>query len=870
MEHIVIKSFKDFSAYCREKYNQLKNKNISDIPNMSLELYSSFNEFEKLNDYLDRFANFNGESDPTGVIHKSFLRRIRININTEITNIENFNNIKRFWSNWEEDVFKINISFCQIIFRFIFNFENKANYDFITQFEKNYSMKFLGNIKYAFIVDKKKLRKGQWLCYEHDEKNEPFTFSHLTNLLLKCKKESYINNFSKIYINIKNGDEKHIPTYVSSLINDRFLVVCNGKILCPNAIENFGALPPAVFVTTKNLRLLQQPLKLPSGQNIQHQNFDDEIWGEYKDFKPYLKICYRYLFEEFKGNESVNYTHLRRLAYSSEEFTEYVKGIPFLALLIFAMYDSSYRSDLLFYAKESYGTLQLKETDFILERQNEQSYDRFEIYKKKRDTIDVKNLLINADEVKGNTELHSTVISEIFECVSIAEGLLQILENAALHAGGGLFSMRIYSRATQSTTGKDKKEEHVEYLNAEYSPDYFELDGIKGTSYFLEVQISDLSDKSISEKFIVNYTDPKNIDAKNEKSVKIKELIEKYKEDNVFNLKYFFNPKDAQIVVKQKFFNIDNKNFVFHYGLEIFRTLVSARKGIFAACGYNEIPYENFGDLYSEIEKKKQKLIDELKKSFSNISEKSLEKLESKKDEEKKFYVNNITRNKAISGTTYRMLLPLNHNSITNSIAVNNEVEIILDDNCISEITNIDPVNVSEMLNSINSSLNICNYGTDIDKKRKRIENISAELEKKFKGQQLLCLNFNNDKNIGFFEETIKGSVLAVLNILEDPLLQVDAMLPVALVNLTPFQLVEAARILAIFYSNNAIAQKNNFENFQFYLKSIDGKDLIFAGKDISKVRERLLKTAMANGAMNNDLNVVDQLLGRMTKNGQE
>ena len=507
MESKTIKSFKEFNIFCGERYNEALQKNFKNISTIYAIMDSSFCEFDDLNDFLSDYQQYNGEDDPGGELHKRFLSRVRLVINIAIAAKDDYEQIKLYWTDWESKIFKINITLCQCIFRFTINFYTQNDFNLITHFENNYSDTFVGNLKYAFYAEHLEgLKKSGWLGFNHDEANKEFAFSGLSMLLLKCKKRSIINNV-KIYINIKRCDERHIPTYVSSLINEQFWIICNGKIVLPNNIENFGALPPAVFVTQENLSLLQQPLSLQLWGKVKQQDFNDDNLGKYRELKPYLKICHKYLFEEFSDNVSQSYTKLRRMAYDSERFEKYVESIPFLALLIFAMYDNSYRSNLLSYAKSKsyYNAAQLDETDFLLERQGEQDYSRYKTYSNMRDCVDVKNLLDHAEDY-ANTKLHSTVISEIFECVSIAEGVLQILENAALHAGGGLFSMRIFSRATQLTTGKDKKQDHIKYLNQEYSQEYFELDGVKGTSYFLEVQISDLSNMSIPEKFVKYYT----------------------------------------------------------------------------------------------------------------------------------------------------------------------------------------------------------------------------------------------------------------------------------------------------------------------------------------------------------------------------
>lgn len=803
MTHLIIENYNEFVKFCNKNYETSKKSNFRE--EFEIELSSEFSDFKNLLDYLDRFKKFRNDT----VLHKMFLDKI------------------------------------------------------------------------SFKIFGKSLKFFNWgVVIEIDFFKQPFNYIELSNLLLLCAKSLHVNkniNFRIDIRGIRKDDYWDISTYVSSLVlkyKSNLVVRCEerGEFKKVASKVQYGFLPPAVFVTTENLHLLQQPLSSEMWKQIIGYG-DGKKFGEgeefnpfNKEFKPYFEICYKYLFGKSNENISGVYQEIREMAYKSAEFANFVETIPFLALLIFAMYDNSYRKDLLSDAKgeEYYNTKKLNKSDFLLEEQGVQNYSRYEIYKVKRNDIDVKNLLNQAVDGDNNkSKLHSTVISEIFECVSIAEGLLQILENAALHAGGGLFSMRIYSRAKQLTTENYKKEAHVKYLNKEYSPEYFELDEIKRTSYFLEVQISDMSDKSIPKKFVKNYTD--KADEACDEDNEIKELITKWSDAKKINLQYFFEPNGEQIEIKKEFFQKNNKNIVFHYGLEIFKTLVTARKGVFAVCGYGDT-YQNFWNIYFEIEEKKRKLIGELKESFSGISEESHSKLENRIVEKKNLVVNNITQNKSISGTTYRILLPLNHKSKTGSVAFADEVEISVDDTkCVDENEICYIATIKDLNKLIFSDLK----DIDINSKRKRILAFSSEINNKYSKDKinLLCLNF--DKDYVYFEEKVKGCVLFALNKVDKKLNEqksVDnVILPIAFVNLTPFQLIEAARILAIFYSNNDVARKSSFEHLQFYLKSIGGEDLVFAGNNIQEVRERLLKTAMANGTMNNDLTVIDQLLGRMT-----
>lgn len=860
-----INSIEEFKNLCRVKYDEFK-ANIKKFKPFTVDLDYSFSDnqdnISELNNYLMRFAEYTGQGDLDGKNHKEFLKKIKINIYMPS---EWQDWLKKFGHYDKLDLYvntpkgtdvntKRGIDICECVFRFSIDLKYQSDFSLVTKFEHKYRNVFRNSrSRCVFLVSNLDCLDG-WEKCKYDAKED--NLSDLTKLLLNKIKDKRDNN-KRICFNIKANGENifRISTYVSALVKDDFQIIINNILVRPELIEDFGALPPAVFVTQENLSVLQTPLEPEVWEAVKENKFDvDGVKGDklkrYDEYKPLLKICHRYLFDEFKDNESNIYTELRKFAYESDEFERYVTSIPFLALLIFSIYDGSYRSDLLADAKSKqyYKTTKLEKTDFLLDEQQKQNFERFIAYRDNKSETDVKNLLYI---VEDKPKLHPIVVSEIFECVSIAEGLLQILENAALHAGGGLLSMRLYSRAKKyRSKGKEYRElDHIDYLDSEYSKEYFELNSLKETSYYLEVQISDLPQNpmSIPKKFVKNYTCDEYINGaegeEKEKRKKIKKLINDADAQNKIDLNYFFEPdKDPskdQVKLKGEFFGKDNKNFVFHYGLEIFKTIVTARKGIFAVCGYRE-SYTNFNSFFGQ----------DIKGEQDNINK----------------AINNITENREINGSTYRILLPLNHNAVYLSGAVNSELDIspnVKNENSKAEIIEI-------KVDEITKGLPRDSGSNSIEAKRTRISSISVFIENKFSNAtdeqiEVLCLNFKSDSVVKYFEEIIKGCVLFVLNILNK--LEQEKkiiLLPVALVNLTPFQMIEATRIMSIFYSNNQIAKKSNFDKFQFYLKSTDGKDLILAGKDLNSVRERLIKTAMINGAMNSELTVIEQLMRRM------
>ena len=83
--------------------------------------------------------------------------------------------------------------------------------------------------------------------------------------------------------------------------------------------------------------------------------------------------------------------------------------------------------------------------------------------------------------------------------------------------------------------------------------------------------------------------------------------------------------------------------------------------------------------------------------------------------------------------------------------------------------------------------------------------------------------------------------------------------MPIALVNLTSFQLVEASRIIAIYYAKET--KSNGKLNLLLYLKCKEsGKEVVFCGENIEEVKRNLVKTVMVNGTMFDELSTIIEI----------
>ena len=527
--------------------------------------------------------------------------------------------------------------------------------------------------------------------------------------------------------------------------------------------------------------------------------------------------------------------------------------------------------------------------DFVLSKQGVQDSKIFKRYEELKSEYDIKNL-VTEYEIDSSGEvhivLHKTITSEIFECISISEGLLQILENAVIHAHSGLLSLRVYSRAKGLDTETAKKESHIEYLNSSYKVQYFNY---KNTDFYLEVQLSDLSNKSIPQKFIENVEKDKE---------RFKELLENlsWTEEQFNNIKKYINTAffftdDVSTIIsssdngtnsekvkameylykfRKAFYGID-KNLVHHYGLEIFNSIITSRGGIFSVCGYNEA-YDNLDDVFGKVYEGAEKF--EIKYDSTAYAQ-MIQYMKKQFDGMKKDDINSvrtiIQRDKDLPGTTYRILLPLNHTDVVSysfsepfeedSTDMDNEWMIV----CINKAVNLNVVK------------DIKGKQKNIDQFHEFIKNIFYEASDKVgktdKTKLMICLNMPEiqkvtdsarRENMDHFEEIIKGVLLFALETLRDRKADI---LPIAIVNLNPFQLIEAARLISIYYAKRSSESGDIFDKMPVYLKCMnESKEVIFAGADIREVRNRIIKTAMKNGTMFDELATIVDILKRVSK----
>ena len=256
---------------------------------------------------------------------------------------------------------------------------------------------------------------------------------------------------------------------------------------------------------------------------------------------------------------------LRKELFESAQFFELIKGLPIISLLIFGMFDYAYRDEALEEYKNDIKritkakSVELLKEDFLYELQNKQKYKRYEAHlMSSKNKYDNKTLWEN----QKNKIVHSFVVKELFEAVSISEGVLQLLENIILHAGKdpdekiGLLS--VYMR---------NKEKDISILKGKYS-DYEEKfsNSNEGKKYYFEMCIADLSGTNIPEQFNKN-----NMEYLKDKFGSPE--IDIYLED-------FFNPSKQRRLFWQDYYD-NPERAIKHYGLQIFNSIINSRNGLF-------------------------------------------------------------------------------------------------------------------------------------------------------------------------------------------------------------------------------------------------------------------------------------------------
>lgn len=741
-----------------------------------------------------------------------------------------------------------------------------------------------------------------------------FDLPFFSEILLWSYELSEYYEFIILDFSVSEQVKRQLQPYLAAIWATNIHVAYNGNLFLGD-ISSVGKLPPALFIPKEDYQTLRF-LQLPLNEDIWNQvrDCDDSVITSTtfdphslpRKFWSYLRMCQKFLFDKFENNDSIEYRKLRTSVFNSEPFfNNYVKRIPFLALCVFALYDRFYRDELL----RNYKTVlenathkkqvSLAREDLIPSLQKNQARSRFDLYEQNKHELDIKNLV----QSDAPIIIHKTIEAEIFEALSISEGLLQIIENAVRHANGCLFSMRIYSRAIGIHTGESLKPDHISYLDDTYLPDYFRY--VKA-NFFLEVFISDWSDASIPQKFLSNLDNAE----RNSNKIQYTQVPELLENRALIDMKYFFEPSREQLKLKQKFYE-SPLNLVCHYGLDSFNSLLMARNGVFLVQGHKQ-GYDNLNRIFSKFLNEDKKIIQEMNsdvygalRSFDKritLNDDDLNEIIHTKQVAMQKKVEAMQKYRSLLGTFYQILLPLNHMYISSVSSGNNEIipeekiELLCHekrkirlvcvnvDSLIGELRNDQTTEMSRY--SDKQQLVIDIYKTICNTIRNQSDDVESPVQHDggddFFPSDYCCFCFDFDSDscnatslINMYYEVLVKAILLYAMKAEESAKENSRstpFFPVALINISPFHMIEATRILTVHYDKGNLdsarthsSSENRFKKIPIYLKSTEvGKEVVFEGDNLDEVVERIVRNAMTNGTMYSELQTIIEIL---TKN---
>lgn len=362
------------------------------------------------------------------------------------------------------------------------------------------------------------------------------------------------------------------------------------KRMVGSSLNGVSKLVPVFSIDKATLALLKHPVddetwqKICNSTNPRVDNFEGMLY----------RLCWSFLFSNV-GKNNKKLTELRIQTFQLPQFREYIKDVPVFSLLIFAMLDYSFREEAVKKYKneikrdKDIKRVEFKEEDFIQELQDKQKRKNYDAY------IGIQQRYDNKTLMSGRTikTVHPFVIKELYEAITISEGILQLLDNIIRHAGFNSMGKGIASIHIRSY------EENERLLHKKYRK-YFEDDKNKEKSmYYLEILIADLSWTNISRKFNDN-NEQFFVEFNDELKEKINQDIYHGKIPPDINLEDFFNPGTEMKEFWKSYFSFSNKA-VNHYGLQIFDSIISAKNGLFLVESGTQ-GYCNYEEMYEKLE----------------------------------------------------------------------------------------------------------------------------------------------------------------------------------------------------------------------------------------------------------------------------
>lgn len=352
---------------------------------------------------------------------------------------------------------------------------------------------------------------------------------------------------------------------------------------------DIGKIFPALTINCETYKILQTPINEALWDKIQNEN---SLQSDSQLLDMLIQLCRRYLF--ICPEESKVYRNIRGNTFRLPDFYKLIEGIPIFTLVLFSEVDFYSRRDMLAeLRKRISGKITLKE--LLDDYQEEQTYEKYLAHVAlMKEGINNKSLLLRrndagdekyddickaidgiidlgekrklTEKLHQNYGLHPQVVAEMYEAISISEGLFQLMDNIVMHAGCGILSIRMHD-VSGNTPLKSRYPVYFSRYNSLMEGDTRKR--LINTQYFLEVRIGDISGTNVSDKFRENNQEFGNSLQGSDRTV--------YEE---FELSAFFNPSENEKTIWDKFYS-HSRNIVNHYGLQIFDSILNSKEGYF-------------------------------------------------------------------------------------------------------------------------------------------------------------------------------------------------------------------------------------------------------------------------------------------------
>lgn len=609
------------------------------------------------------------------------------------------------------------------------------------------------------------------------------------------------NNIKKLEVYLqdtKTGDDYYrISTYV--YIQNKFYhgkgeVIYQNKRRQPFQRKSLKAvfrLMPMLTVNSNGLKFLRQPAE-KYWDRILH--FDEELDSEEKIL---LGICNRLLLGNIGiGNAVLN--EIRKEVFESSQFESMVQSVPLLALLIFAIMDHSFREDAVERYKEcireskkqageTATNVRLAEADFLYEMQSRQKRSIYEVYQHVVEIgYDNKTLFENRD--RGT--VHPYIVKELYEAIMVSEGVLQLLENIVYHVdenhnGRGLFSLHIrnvHDIALQKT--------YPEYRFKEI-----------GATYYLELMIQDMSGSNIPAKFKDNNCRfiEENLHAFSENYLRWEDVL-----PNTFSLKSFFRPNNEETQFWNIFFSLGDKA-VNHYGLQIFDSIISSKRGYFEVVSGTE-KYDNQSGKLESVDLK--------------------------------------------GGTKYTILWPLNNvisqdNNIYDSMFGYGLKKYVYERKKTRKIG----LDWQEELFSREGYIELT---------KKIFEDVDRE-----EGEKIFVIDI---QKVNDLENFLKGMLLFIFQ--KKRFEEKCGEMLFAMLNCKTYQIIDIVRIISLYYDKQGKNLRMEDVQIYIRGNKV-GEEILFYGKELLEVKNNIAKSACMRGTMYENLQTIDRILRGRESDGE-